>query len=199
MLTVYILRHGQTQWNAENNRYCGRTDIALTEKGIKQAEAIAEQLKGHAIDAVYSSPLQRAYRTAQLASGGRTVIADNRLIEANFGEWEGKTREQFTSENAVLWTGWSQDPAINRAGGNGETGKEIVDRVADFFSSALRLHHGGTIMVVAHNGINRLYLAHKLGMPLKNYRRLVQENSTVSVFQLDDDGELTLLHLNSKF
>jgi alpha-ribazole phosphatase/probable phosphoglycerate mutase len=53
-------------------------------------------------------------------------------------------------------------------------------------------------MVVAHNGINRLYLAHKLGMPLKNYRQLVQENSSITRFTLDQDGTLTLELLNSK-
>ena len=59
MLTVFLLRHGETAWNADNNRYCGRTDIPLTAKGIKQAEAVAIQLKGIQLDGVYSSPLQR--------------------------------------------------------------------------------------------------------------------------------------------
>ncbi len=56
MLKVYLLRHGQTAWNADNNRYCGRTDIPLTAKGIAQAEAVREQLQGIAFDGVYSSP-----------------------------------------------------------------------------------------------------------------------------------------------
>ena len=198
MLNVYFLRHGQTAYNADNNRYCGRTDIPLTEKGIAQAGAIAEQMKGIALDAVYSSPLTRAYRTAQVASGGREVLADDRLIEADFGEWEGKTREEFVKENAALWNAWSDDPGATRAGGTGETAQEVVTRVDDFFGWALQQHNGGSIMVVAHNGVNRLYLAYKLGMPLKNYRRIVQENSTVSLFQLDDNGDLILVHLNSR-
>lgn len=198
MLNVYFLRHGQTPYNADNNRYCGRTDIPLTEKGTQQAAAIAEQMKGIPLDAVYSSPLERAYRTAQIASGGKDVVKDNRLIEADFGEWEGKTREEFVKENPSLWDAWSDDPATTKAGGTGETAGAIVNRVDDFFSWALERHKGGNIMVVAHNGVNRLYLAYKLGMPLKNYRRLVQENSTVSLFRLDDNGDLTLVHLNSK-
>ena len=198
MLNVYFLRHGQTPYNADNNRYCGRTDISLTEKGVQQAQAIAEQMKSIPLDAVYSSPLERAYRTAQIASGEKEVIKDNRLIEADFGEWEGKTREEFVAENPSLWNAWSDDPARTKAGGTGETAQEIINRVDDFFSWALQQHKSGNIMVVAHNGVNRLYLAYKLGMPLKNYRRLIQENSTVSLFQLDDNGDLTLVHLNSK-
>src|SRR5688500_12019612 len=99
MLNVYFLRHGQTAYNADNNRYCGRTDIPLTEKGIAQAELVQQQLKDISFDAVYSSPLQRAYRTAKIASGEKDVIKDDRLIEADFGGWEGKTKEEFIAEN----------------------------------------------------------------------------------------------------
>jgi broad specificity phosphatase PhoE len=198
MLNVYFLRHGQTASNADNNRYCGRTDIPLTEKGIEQAKVVQQQLKDLTFDAVYSSPLQRAYRTAQIASGEKDVVKDDRLIEADFGGWEGKTREEFILENEALWTSWMSDPLINKAGGTGETAQEIVERMDGFFRSRLEKHKTGNIMVVAHNGVNRLYLAYKLGMNLKHYRKLIQENSTVSMFQLDEDGELTLVHLNSK-
>lgn len=198
MLNVYLLRHGQTAWNADGNRYCGRTDIPLTDKGTSQARLVQEQLKDITFAAVYSSPLMRAYRTAQIAGGEREVIKDERLIEADFGLWEGKTREEFIEENAALWNDWMINPAITKAGGTGETAQEVVDRVENFFSSLLQQHTTGNILVVAHNGVNRLYLAYKLGMNLKDYRKLVQENSTVSMFQLDDEGELTLVHLNSK-
>jgi alpha-ribazole phosphatase/probable phosphoglycerate mutase len=198
MLNVYFLRHGQTAYNADNNRYCGRTDIALTEKGIAQAEAVHHQLKHISFDAVYSSPLQRAFSTAQIASGKKDVVKDEHLIEADFGEWEGKTREEFIAENEALWANWMNDPSVAKAGGTGETAQQIVKRVDDFFHAVLAKHQSGNIMVVAHNGVNRLYLAYKLGMPLKHYRKLTQDNSTVTMFQLDDDGELTLVHLNSK-
>lgn len=198
MLNVYLLRHGQTAWNADGNRYCGRTDLSLTEKGIKQAQTVYEQLKNYSFDAVYSSPLQRAFRTAQIASGEKEVIKDHRLIEADFGNWEGKPKEQFIKEDEELWNNWSTDPSVTKAGGTGETAQEIVDRVDDFFTSILHQHKTANVLVVAHNGVNRFYLAYKLGMNLKDYRKLMQENSTVSMFQLDEEGELTLLHLNSK-
>lgn len=197
MLKIYLLRHGQTAWNADNNRYCGRTDIPLTEKGLSQAEEVKKQLLGIEFAAVYSSPLQRAYTTAGIASG-KDVIRDDRLIEADFGTWENKTKEEFIAENESLWTNWMSDPAIYHAGGTGETGSEIVTRVDDFFSSLLQKYSSGNVMVVAHNGINRLYMAYKLGMPLKNYRQLVQENSAITRFELDKNGTLTLELLNSK-
>jgi alpha-ribazole phosphatase/probable phosphoglycerate mutase len=200
MLTVYLLRHGETFWNADGNRYCGATDIGLTDQGIQQAHAVVNVLKGVSFDAIYSSPLQRAFRTAQIASGklDEDIVIDGRLTEANFGKWEGKTREEFIAENPDLWTNWCQSPDQIRAGGNGETALEVINRVADFFRDAQHKHPAGTILVVAHNAVNRFYMAWKLGMPLKNYRKLVQENSSLTVFSLDTDGDFSLLKLNCR-
>ena len=198
MLNIYLIRHGETAWNADNNRYCGRTDITLTEKGLKQAETLRQQLVSIKLDGVFSSPLQRAHTTAQIASGA-SVIKDDRLIEADFGMWEGKTKEEFMAENAQLWTNWMNDPANNRAGGTGETGAQIVQRVDDFFQSLQKQYSSGNFLVAAHNGVNRLYLSHKLGMPLSNYRRFFMENALPSMFTLEPNGEFVLRHLNSKF
>lgn len=198
MLNIYLIRHGETAWNADNNRYCGRTDLPLTEKGLKQAETVRQQLAGIKWDGVFSSPLQRAHTTAQIASS-TAVVKDDRLIEADFGMWEGKTKEEFLAENAQLWTNWMNDPANNRAGGTGETGADIVKRVDDFFQSLQKQYSSGTFLVAAHNGVNRLYLSHKLGMPLSNYRRFFMENALPSMFTLEPNGEFVLRHLNSKF
>ncbi|MGV3508625.1 MAG: histidine phosphatase family protein [Sphingobacteriaceae bacterium] len=197
MLNVYLLRHGETDYNADGNRYCGRTDICLTEKGLKQAQAVFEQLKGKKIDAIYSSPLERARNTAEIATGTKNVQTDSRLIEVDFGNWEGKTKEEFIAENASVWDSWMQDPGNSRAGGTGETGNEVVDRVNSFYNEMLEKHPDGTILVVGHNGINRLFMAYKLGMELKNYRRIVQENSSITMFELDNNGEFSLKKLNA--
>ncbi|MEJ7692284.1 histidine phosphatase family protein [Daejeonella sp.] len=197
MLKVYLLRHGETQYNADGNRYCGRTDINLTEKGLKQAETVHKQLKGLDMDAIYSSPLQRAKITAQVASGSDDVQTDERLIEVDFGAWEGKTKEEFIAEDLKIWESWMLDPANSRAGRTGERADDVVKRVDAFYKDMYEKHPSGTIMVVGHNGINRLYMAYKLGMPLKYYRRIVQENSSLTLFSLDEQGEFSLMKLNA--
>ena len=197
MLSVYLLRHGQTPYNADGNRYCGRTDIELTDKGIQQAEAVCQRLNGIRLDAVYSSPLSRARRTAELARSWKKVQTDDRLIEIDFGGWENKTKEEFLAEDPGSWAKWIDDPEHNRAGNTGESGGEVIKRLDGFFSEMLTRHAGQTILVVGHNGTNRLYMAHKLGMPLRHYRRLFQENSAITLFELDDNGEFTLLKLNA--
>jgi broad specificity phosphatase PhoE len=199
MLNVYLLRHGETSWNADGNRYCGRTDIALTKKGISQAELVRDQLKHIRFDAIYSSPLQRAWRTAEIASARRDVVTDDRMIEVDFGNWEGKTREEFIAEDASLWKNWCENPSQTKAGGVGETALEVVKRMNDFYESVLEKYPLGNILSVGHNGTNRLYLAYKLGMNLKDYRRIVQENSSITLFSLDEStAELTLKLLNSR-
>ncbi len=198
MLQVYLLRHGETFYNADGNRYCGATDIGLTEKGTQQAHAAAQMLAKVEFDAVYASPLQRAFITAKIASGRPDVITDPRMIEANFGQWEGKTREEFVAENPELWNQWAESPDHTHAGGSGETAVEVVTRVDNFFNQMQKDHPNGTILVVAHNTVNRLYMSWKLGMPLKNYRRLVQDNSTITIFNLDNEGEFSLHKLNAR-
>jgi broad specificity phosphatase PhoE len=198
MLDIYLLRHGETQWNANGNRYCGRTDIALTDTGHRQARAVGEQLKSLTFDAIYSSPLERAYVTAQASGGGKPVIKDERLIEIDFGRWEGKTKEEFSAEDPETWERWMNDPLTARAGATGETARQVIDRVNDFFNQILYQQKQSPILVVGHNGINRLYLAWKLGMDVKHYRRIHQENSAITMFTLDANGEINLKLLNSK-
>jgi alpha-ribazole phosphatase/probable phosphoglycerate mutase len=197
MLNIYLIRHGQTAWNADNNRYCGRTDIPLTEKGIQQAQALKKQLQGIDWNGVFSSPLQRAAHTAQIATGA-AVVKDNRLIEVDFGAWERKTKEEFIAEDPTLWNNWISDPATSRAGGTGETATEVVQRVHHFFQWLQQQYNSGNFLVAAHNGVNRLYLAHRLGMPLRNYRMLLQENSTITLFTLDEQDDFVLRHLNTR-
>lgn len=197
MLNVYLLRHGESLWNADNNRYCGRTDIALNEKGMAQAHLVKEQLKHVDFMEAYASPLQRAYITAQIVSG-KEVVKDERLIETDFGTWEGKPKEIFIPENEILWNNWMDNPVVYRAGGTGETATEIIERADSFYSDLHKKYANGNVLVVAHNGINRFYLAYKLGMPLKNYRQLIQHNSLITCFTLDEKGVLFLEFLNSK-
>jgi len=198
MLNIYLLRHGETAMNADGNRYCGRTDVALTEKGIEQANIVKKQLQNIEFDAVYSSPLIRAAHTAEIACNGKTVIRDERLIEVDFGKWEGKTRAEFITENPGIWDQWCKDPTNVKAGEKGETAMEVVQRVHSFFEQLLVNYPNGNIMVVGHNGINRLFLAWKLSMELKNYRRILQENSSITLFSLDEDNEIQLKLLNCR-
>lgn len=93
MLKLYLIRHGETQWNAEG-RIQGHTDIELNERGMEQARRLAARMPEEGpFDAIYASPLRRAFRTATLIGEALklTVISDARLIERSLGQLEGLT------------------------------------------------------------------------------------------------------------
>ena len=93
-MKIYLMRHGETEWNVAR-RFQGTTDIPLNENGRRLAGLTARALKDVPFDAAFSSPLARAYETAQIMLGDRQVeiLKDPRLIELSFGEYEGITKE----------------------------------------------------------------------------------------------------------
>ena len=90
MITIYLIRHGETLWN-KKGRYQGIADVELSEKGILQADKIEDYFRDIKLDAVISSPLKRAVRTGQgvAVSHDLPLIIEENLHELDFGEWEG--------------------------------------------------------------------------------------------------------------
>lgn len=198
MVTICLLRHGETEYNADGNKYCGRTDIGLTEKGIQQANRMNKLLQDYTFDAIFCSPLQRALVTAQIASGRPEFVqTDDRLIEVDFGNWEGKQPVQFQLEDPESWGKWILDPGNNKAGRIGETATEVIHRLNSFYNDLLEKYEGKKILIVGHNGINRFFIASQLGMPLRNYRNIVQENSALTLLTLSKKEGMNLLKLNA--
>lgn len=198
MITICLLRHGETAYNADGNKYCGRTDIPLTEKGISQAERMNTLLQDFTFDQIFCSPLQRAKTTAEIASGTpEKVQVDERLIEVDFGQWEGKRSDDFIAEDPNSWYNWLSDPERFEAGRTGENANQVIARLDSFYNELLDKYDDQTILVVGHNGVNRLFMAQQLGMPLKNYRKIVQENSALTLITLDKHKGFNLLKLNA--
>lgn len=186
---LYFLRHGQTTWNADGNRYAGASDVPLTELGIQQAKAGAERIRTIEFDAVFCSGLARALETARLVLAGRNVpiVQDLRLNEMNYGQWEGKTHAEILAEPDNHWHDWAQDPDGWRPGGTGELASELVARVTSFLFDVME--PGRTVLAVAHHTTGRLLIAHTLEMPLANYRRLQLDNASLSLYERADRGD----------
>jgi alpha-ribazole phosphatase/probable phosphoglycerate mutase len=187
---LYFLRHGQTTWNADGNRYAGASDVPLTELGIEQAKAGAEQIRDLEFDAVFCSGMSRALETARLALDGRDIpiVRDPRLNEMNYGNWEGKTHAEILAEPDNRWQDWVIDPDAVRPGERGELASELVARVTGFLFDVLQ--PGRTILAVAHHTTGRLLIAHTLEMPLANYRRLQLDNASLSLFERSERGDI---------
>ncbi|HSS94878.1 MAG TPA: histidine phosphatase family protein [Candidatus Dormibacteraeota bacterium] len=143
-LDIYLARHGETEWS-RNGRHTGRTDLPLTPEGEEEARALRERLSGLVFDAVFSSPLQRATRTAELAGfpGPRVTPL---LSEFDYGDYEGLTTKEI----------WEKHPAweLYRDGcPGGETPAQVYARAGEF----LRLCEAvdGRVLAFAHGHILR--------------------------------------------
>src|SRR5689334_23419338 len=94
---IYLARHGETAWSL-SGQHTGRTDLPLTEEGERQARNLAPRLAGLSFAKVFTSPLQRAARTCELAGFGATAQADPDLMEWNYGEYEGRRTADILKE-----------------------------------------------------------------------------------------------------
>jgi broad specificity phosphatase PhoE len=138
--TLLIVRHGETDWNAER-RYQGHADVPLNERGREQAQALAEQLAGEALDAIYASDLSRARVTAEVVAErlGLPVVADPDLREIDVGAVEG-----LTFDESSAFDGWQGEPKENHA----ERVLRAIHRIAE-------QHPDGRVLVVTHGGSMR--------------------------------------------
>ena len=190
MTTLYFLRHGETEWNLNGNRYCGHTDIPLSETGYRQASQAAEALRNIHFTAMYCSPLLRSRETAGVLADGRDLPCrfDRRLIEIDFGDWEGKTRGEIEEEDPRAWSQWMHNPEETPAGHNGENALQVYGRACAFVDEVSKKYLSDSILVIGHNTLNRVYIAGSLGMPISNYRRILQSNGGISVLGVEDSS-----------
>ena len=165
-----LLRHGQTPMSVEK-RYAGRSDVPLTDAGVRQAAAAAKRLASAGIGAIVASPLRRAMRTAEEVSAvtGVPVTADDGFRETDFGAWEGLTfaevRERWPSE----LTAWLSDPSIAPPGG--ESFAQVSDRVTAALHRVLAARAGQTVLIVSHvTPIKTLVAAALLAPPAALFR-----------------------------
>ena len=167
---IYIIRHGQTDWNI-NGRYGGRIDVPLNEYGIEQAKQIREELKNINFDVVFSSPLIRAYTTAQIVCD-IDIIKDDRIIERSNGDLEGRLKLEIT-DNIDF-----NDPNENRY--NIENIIDFRNRINNFFDDITTNYKNKNILVVTHAGVGIYARCYFEGEPENNdYMKYKMKNCEV--------------------
>lgn len=168
MTRIWLVRHGQTDWNAAG-RWQGQTPFAppLNATGHAQAQALAEELARASYDAIYSSDLLRAKQTAEIIAVriGLPVLFDARLREVSLGAWEGLLGAEVERDFPLELAERRTDPA-NQRPPDGETVTEVAERVRAVLSNIHGARPVGSVIVVTH-GVTMataLCLAH--GLPL---------------------------------
>ncbi|CAH8771176.1 histidine phosphatase family protein [Paenibacillus dendritiformis] len=149
--TLYLTRHGQTEWNVEE-RMQGHKDSPLTSLGVLQAEWLQQRLEPVPLDAVYSSSSLRAWRTARIVTGNKQVSIRpmDELMEINMGLWEGQHIEFIENQFAQQYFHFFNSPDLYQPTGIGETYEQLISRVIPAIDSIISRHQGKTVLIVTH-------------------------------------------------
>lgn len=181
MTRLIIVRHGQTLWNLEK-KYQGHSDIALSDKGLFQADRVAGRLADEKIDAVYASDLSRAFKTAETIAARHNVAVNivPELREIKFGDWEGLTYEQISER----WPGmldklWVAPDAVVIPGG--ETFAQLKERAYEAVKDIVAAHSGQTVVIVAHGGTIGTIICALLDIHLNHVWSIRQDNTAVNI------------------
>ena len=211
-LRLLLVRHGLSSFNKER-RIQGRDDLSnLSEEGHEQARALGRSLQDVSIQAVYSSPLQRAAATtASLleTQGGQAPdpVFDDGLLEVDLEPWSGQTIDELMQGSTEAYKIWKQRPMElelqRRDGSSYKPLPELMEQARGFISTLLERHPANgndTVLVVAHNAILRCLMLVLLGEPDHGFRRLRVDNTSLSVFNIrpgDNGPQVQIECLNS--
>lgn len=145
---IYLTRHGQTDWNVQK-KVMGRCDAPLNDTGLKQAEETRNKLLNTRIDIIICSPLQRAKQTAEVINKDRNIpiIYDERIIERDFGEFEGKQIKDFDFDG--YWNYYK-----NEKYQSAENIRVFFERIYSFLNDVIKKYQGKDILIVAHGGVS---------------------------------------------
>ncbi|MEA2537232.1 MAG: hypothetical protein QOF11_1466 [Chloroflexota bacterium] len=210
MLTLVLTRHGLTPRSKPEQHLGQRIDVGLSDEGRAQAEALGRRLAGVSFERIAVSPLVRARETAALIQaavpGHPEVVVDPRLIEMDYGEWEGLTYEQIEERDGARRARWEADPESFACPG-GESGDDVADRARAFLLDLIDWHdqlhgtpHERPVLAVAHSTFNRVLVCVATGIPVREFRRrFSQEQANLTVLRFEhgvgpSDARLLLLN-----
>lgn len=183
---VYLIRHGESDWNVAR-RWQGFAPTGLNDAGRRQAQALADFLRGQPIHAVYSSDLPRALETARIlgAALGVTPQVDTRWREINVGVFQGLTTAEAEQHYPAELAAWRADRPDYRVP-NGESRRELQDRAAAAWQDVTAGAGGGAAAVVSHGGTIRLLLHRLFGPEVFDGRPL--PNTSITTLARAADG-----------
>ncbi len=180
-MVVYLVRHGQTDWNAAR-LVQGTSDIPLNETGLAQAARARELMKDVPLDAIFTSPLIRAYRTAEIINEYHHVplIAEPRIQERNYGIFEAVSYSGYPGEEF-----WDYD--LNKRYEGAETVREVFTRIYRFLDEIRREHAGKCVLLAMHGGAARAVHVYFEGFPKNGtLKGIVTPNADPIRFEVPD-------------
>ena len=166
MTEIYIVRHGESEGN-KSDKFVGHGNVPLTDTGKRQAALTAEYLKDVKFTAIYSSDLKRAMETAEPSAElhGLAIIREPAFRELYAGDWEGRLYGEIARTDPKAFNLWKSCQPDSRQG-NGETLRELCDRVGNKLTEIAEKHDGERILIFTHATPIRVITCMSRGIPL---------------------------------
>ena len=191
---VIMVRHGETEWNVLC-RFLGSKDLPLNEKGRRQDGYAKAALENEKLDVVYSSPMRRAYETAEIICSDRNIKiqTDDGLREIACGAWEGlnghEVEEKFPGQIEL----WGNRPAELRIEG-GDTFAEVQERMLDAFWRIVHANRGKTILITAHMICLSLLMIYFDGKEINDMWNVPPlGNAALNILEVDEDDQVEIV------
>ena len=183
--TIFLVRHAEPARIDEQKRYLGQQNPNLSPFGIQQAKKLARALRSCPIQAIFTSDLARAVKTASLIAKDHdcTPTRIREFSEINLGEWEGRTFEEVQSQYPDEYEQRGQDIVNYRTPG-GESFADLQKRVLPTFNEVASKTRGNSV-IVAHSGVNRVILCYLMHRPLEELFSIGQDYAAVNIIQVD--------------
>ncbi len=198
MTEIILARHGETEWNVAEI-FRGRIDVGLNETGVKQAELLAEYLSNLKIEAVYSSPLKRALKTAEMIASRNKLevnIAPG-LIDCDFGEWQGLSNQEVQAKYKELYAAWVNHPELVKMPG-GESLDDVRKRALVVVDEVVAKHEG-TVVLVSHRVVNKVLICTLLGLDNSHFWNIRQDTGAITVFSYERNRFILTKHNDTSF
>ncbi len=198
MTEIILVRHGETEWNVAEI-FRGRIDIELNETGIKQAALLAEYLADLKINAVYSSPLKRALKTAEIITGYHQLDVEiaSGLIDFNYGKWQGLLHQEVRDKYKELYAQWTSRPERVRMP-DGESLDEVRERAIGVVDGVIAKYQG-TVALVSHRVVNKVLICALLGLDNSRFWKIRQDTCGITAFTYENGGFILTKHNDTSY
>lgn len=194
MIRIYIIRHGETEWNKKES-FRGTIDIPLNKNGLNEAKYLSLKLKDKNFTKIFSSPLKRAMQTAeeiaQYHNAEIEITPD--LIDINFGKWQGLSLESVKKKFKNEFKIWINTPDKIKFE-NGECLEDVRRRISNFFEKTILKYKEGNLAFVSHRVINKVLILYLLNIDNCNFWKIKQDTASYTVFEKNNFGWVMILH-----
>ena len=189
MTRIIVVRHGQTAWNeGQGERFRGRAEVELDDKGIKQAGATAARLAQWEVAAIYSSPLKRALGTANILAEPLKLQVQpmEGLIDIDYGRWQGLSLKEAAEDDSKLYELWLKSPHLVTFP-QGESLEQVQKRVVSAVESLVPQHPGQSIVLVSHKVVCKVLFCSLLGLDTSHFWQLQQDPCAINLVEADEN------------